>query len=267
MLERIPVGTYFPGASVLHRLQGRTKLSAAVFISVELFIANHLWWHYLPYAIAAALLSVAVILSRVPPLFLLRRLWLPIVLIALAIIPTLCFTPGNTYAQLGPVVVTYAGLWFAFTLPAVVLMLLVASLLITLTTRPAALTEGLVMLLQPLRWLRLPVDEFALMALIALRFAPILTQEADQLLKAQIARGADFRHGALGQRLRTLGALFVPLVRSVLRRSQELATALEARGYGIYAGRAPLYEGRLSYLDWLVLVLALLPVVGILYRG
>jgi energy-coupling factor transport system permease protein len=122
-----------------------------------------------------------------------------------------------------------------------------------MTTTPVALVEGLTKLLAPLRRVGLPVDDFALMLLIALRFIPTLVEEADSLMKAQAARGADVTRGSLGERLLSLQSWFVPLVQGALRRAEDLAAALDARGYETQGQRTALHEGPLRLADWLVL--------------
>ena len=154
---------------------------------------------------------------------------------------------------IGPVVVTHEGVWVIITLSTVVLVFYALALLLTMTTTPAALIEGLTRLLAPLRRVGLPVDEFALMALLALRFIPTLVAEADQLLKAQSARGADVTRGSLRARLQSLIAWFVPLVEGTLRRAAELATALDARGYEVQGRQTQLHEGALQRSDYAVL--------------
>jgi len=129
-----------------------------------------------------------------------------------------------------------------------------------MTTSPIALIEGLTALLMPLRWLRLPVDAFALMTLIALRFIPTLIEEVEQLVKAQASRGADYTHGTLRERTQSVTALFVPLLQGVLRRAADLATALEARGYD--GKQTRLHEKRLGMIDYAVLGVVAMITVG-----
>jgi energy-coupling factor transport system permease protein len=133
-------------------------------------------------------------------------------------------------------------------------MLFLGSLILTMTTTPVALAEGIILLLSPLRRLRLPVDEFGLMTLVSLRFIPVLIQEAEQLMKAQISRGADFTTGSIGARARRLSTLLVPLVQGALRRAGDLSSALEARGYGTTGQATLLHEGRFVSADWVVIV-------------
>src|SRR5260370_4517258 len=154
--------------------------------------------------------------------------------LTLAVIALLWFTRNITNIfPLGPFVITDTGTLSLLTLFTVFIVLYAFALLLTMTTSPIALIEGLTLLLTPLRWLRLPVDDFALMSLIALRFIPTLFEEIEQLLKAQTSRGADYSHGTLRERVQSMVALFVPLLQVVLRRAADLATELKAPGYGV----------------------------------
>jgi energy-coupling factor transport system permease protein len=155
--------------------------------------------------------------------------------------------------KIGPLSATYGGAWLAIISPGGLLILYGFSLLITMTTTPVAFVEGMTLLLAPLRRLKLPVDDFALMTLLALRFIPTLFEEIEQLSKAQTARGADVTSGTVQQRLQSLSMLFVPLVRSTLRRAAELATALEARGYEVEGQQTMLHETSFALRDYVVL--------------
>lgn len=166
---------------------------------------------------------------------------------------------------LGPLVITRAGVWFLMSITVVLVVLYTLSLVLTMTTTPMALVEGLTMLLAPLRRLRLPVDDFALMTLIALRFVPTLLDETDQLIQAQTARGADLAHGSVRERLSSVVALIVPLLRGALRRAEDLATALEARGYASTSQPTPLHEGPLASADYAVLVGLVVAAAGSLW--
>jgi energy-coupling factor transport system permease protein len=165
---------------------------------------------------------------------------------------------------IGPLVITEDGARLGGRLYVVFLALYTLALLLTMTTTPVALIEGLTVLLAPLRRLRLPIDEFALMALLALRFIPTLTEEVELLIKAQTARGADFAHGTLRERAQSLAALFVPLLQGALRRAADLATALEARGYTVEGRQTLLHEGRLAARDYVTLAVVVLVTIGAL---
>jgi energy-coupling factor transport system permease protein len=165
---------------------------------------------------------------------------------------------------IGPLVITEDGARLGGRLYVVFIALYTLALLLTMTTTPVALIEGLTVLLAPLRRLRLPIDEFALMALLALRFIPTLTEEVELLIKAQTARGADFTHGTLRERAQSLATLFVPLLQGALRRAADLATALDARGYTTEGRQTLLHEGPLARRDYVTLAIIVLVSVGAL---
>jgi energy-coupling factor transport system permease protein len=187
-----------------------------------------------------------------------RRLRILLALAIPVVIALLWLTRAGPISA-GPLVIGRDGVWLLLSSYTVFLVLYTLSLLLTMTTTPIALIEGLTLLLAPLRWLRLPVDEFALMMLLALRFVPTLLEEANQLIKAQTARGADFSaRSTMRERLQSLTALFVPLVQGTLRRAAELATALEARGYEVGARQTLLHEDRRDRADYGALLLVAL---------
>ncbi len=217
--------------------------------------------------VCAALL----IISLLPPIRRLRsyRVFrrLGIVSGVLLVIALLTFwfvrrVPAATVLPIGPYVITYGGVWSLITFVVVLPVLYTFSILLTMTTSPVALIEGLTLLLAPLRTFRLPVDDFALMALLALRFIPTLLGEVEQLIKAQAVRGADLAHGTLRERIESLVMLFVPLLRGTLRRASELAVALDARGYESEGKQTMLHETRLKRIDYITLAALLLLVAG-----
>jgi energy-coupling factor transport system permease protein len=281
MLNNLPVGVYVAGRTAIHRLRARTKLLALAWLAGIFFVANHKRFHYGTYVVAFALLVLALLLARVDFGYIWRRMRWLFVLLAIGIPFSLMWTPGDTWRTfgpavitldhvhlalgplhitqdhihipLGPIVVTYDGIWFVMSFTAIFLLLYLGSMALTMTTTPVALAEGMVLLLRPLRRLRLPVDEFGLMTLIALRFVPVLVQETEQLIKAQVSRGADLTTGSLGARIRGIATLLVPLVQGALRRAEGLASALESRGYGVTGEATLLHEGPLRLADWLTL--------------
>jgi energy-coupling factor transport system permease protein len=214
--------------------------------------------------VGAVLFAVVFVSSRLPvPVlraFWRRRgiRWLRIVslLLVLAACVTLWLIGSSAGAQafsIGPYVITYGGVWTLLSGFLVLLALLIFSMLLTMTTSPVALIEGLTMLLAPLRRLKLPVDDFALMSLLALRFIPTLLEEAEQLYKAQASRGADLTSGTIRERFQSLSMLFVPLVQGSLRRAADLAVALEARGYEVEGRQTLLHESTFAVMDYIVM--------------
>jgi energy-coupling factor transport system permease protein len=272
MLNNLPIGVYISGETPMHRLRARTKLLILIWLAGLFFIANHKIFHFGTYAVAFGLLALAIALGRVPLGYLWRRMRLLLLLLAIGIPFSLMWTPGYTWRtfgpwpidvhtpwlafsfSLGPIVVTYDGIWYSLSFTAIFLLLYLGSMTLTLTTTPVALAEGMVLLLRPLRRFGLPSDEFGLMTLVSLRFIPLLIQEAEQLIKAQISRGADFTTGSIPSRIRGISTLLVPMVQGALRRAENLSAALEARGYGVTGKATMLHEGRLRIWDWLVLL-------------
>ena len=196
-----------------------------------------------------------------------RRLRFPFISLTLLSLLTLLFTrnmPGYSTFPIGPFLITDQGVWSLISFYTVFVVLYIFALLLITTTPSIALVEGLTTLLTPLRWLRLPVDDFALMMLIALRFIPTLLEEVEQLLKAQMSRGADYTHGSLRERVQSMIALFVPLMQGILRRAEELATALDARGYDMEGKQTRLHEKPLGRIDYITLAGVAIVMVGAL---
>ncbi len=179
-------------------------------------------------------------------------LWLIMIVIVLFCWLTIDY-PVNKPLTFGPLVITYRNVWVMIVSFVVFLTLYISSLLLTMTTMPVALIEGVTLLLSPLRRLKLPVDDFALMILLALRFIPTLLEETEQLIKAQSARGAELLQGSFRERLQSLSMFFLPLVQGALRRASDLAVALEARGYRSEGKQTFLHETSLAYLDYIVM--------------
>ncbi len=267
MLDNLPVGSYIPHDSVIHRLRARTKLLLLCWLALSFFVANHKQFHYGVYGLAFALLFLTLMLSGANPGYIWRRLRLLFLLMALSVPFILIWTTGKTWRTFGPlsftlgsvripieVVVTYDGLWFAVSTTCIFLLLYLGTLALSLSTTPVAMAEAIVLLLRPFRRMGLPADEFGLMTLLSLRFVPTLVQETNQLIKAQVSRGADFTTGSIATRVRGVVTLVVPLTEGALRRAGGLATALEARGYGVTGQATPLHEGPLRRLDWALLI-------------
>src|SRR6266566_1916079 len=253
IFKNIPIGTYFPGDSLLHRLQARTKLLLFLCFITCLFVANHHKWYFAPYIVIVLLLCAGIALSGVPLRELWQRMWLLVLFSITGAIFTLLAPPETgqkILATPGP---------FAFPLvqvygAALAYCLLLALYILALLLRTPALRR--------LRWLRLPVDDFALMTLLALRFIPTLVEEVEQLVKAQASRGADFSRGTIRERLQGVSALFIPFMQGTLRRAAELATALDARGYQGEKSPTPLHETSLGRIDYMVLGIVILVMTG-----
>ena len=260
MLKDITLGQYFPGNTLAHRLDPRTKLTVTVLYIVALFSAHSI------YAYAALILTllVSVRVSRVGAKALLRGLKPVLFIIAFTAILNLFYTPGVELVHFWIFRITVEGVRTAVTMMARITLLIMGTFLLTYTTSPIHLTDGLESLLGPLKKLRLPVHELAMMMSIALRFIPTLIEETDKIMSAQKARGADFESGSIFQRAKALVPLLVPLFVSAFRRADELATAMECRCYHGGDGRTKLHELHYAARDYLVLLYYLALAVGIM---
>lgn len=227
-LKDITLGQYFPGNSPVHRLDPRTKLICVVLYIVALFLAA---W-FVTYAVMLAVLAGSIYLSKVPVKSVFRGLKPVLFIVVFTAVLNLFYTPGDTVlAQFWVFTITLEGVWRAFFMVVRIMMLISGTFLLTYTTSPILLTDGLESLLGPLKMVRVPVHELAMMMSIALRFIPILLEETDKIMKAQIARGADFENGNLIKKAKSLVPLLVPLFISAFRRANDLAMAMEARCY------------------------------------
>lgn len=253
-LRAVTVGQYYPGNSLLHRLDPRTKILAVVLLSVMIFMPRQ--WP--AYALTLAFVAGAILLSRVPFGYILRGLRPILIFLVITMLFNLFLTPGEAVFRIGKWAVTWEGIILALIGAFRLLLLVITASLLTLTTSPIRLTDGLERLLRPLSPLGVPAHELALMMTIALRFIPTLVEEADRIIRAQAARGADFQSGNLVNRLRGLIPVMVPLFVASFRRADELATAMEARGYRGGQGRTKMRELAFTVLDggaFVVLVL------------
>ena len=244
-LKDITLGQYFPGNSLVHRLDPRTKIIAVVFYIVALFMAKY----FVTYAIMFGVLALSIAISHVPLKSILRGLK-PVLFIAIfTAVLNLFYTNGtHVLVHFWIFTITLEGVFQAFFMVVRIMMLISGTFLLTYTTSPILLTDGLESLLNPLKKVRLPVHELAMMMSIALRFIPTLIEETDKIISAQKARGADFETGNIFRRAKALIPILVPLFVSAFRRADELATAMECRCYHGGKGRTKLkqlhYRGR-----------------------
>ena len=228
MLKDITLGQYFPGNSFVHLLDPRTKLIMLVAYIVALFCADG----WAGYGIVFAFLALTIAISKIPLKAILRGMKPLIFILVFTGILNLFFTGGETVlVSFWGVSITEEGVVRAVFMVLRILLLISATFLLTYTTSPIALTDGLEALLSPLKKIRMPVHELSMMMCIALRFIPTLIEETDKIMCAQKARGADFETGNLMQRVRALVPILVPLFISAFRRADELATAMECRCY------------------------------------
>jgi len=252
MSSSITLGQYLPGESPVHRLNPRVKILVLIALLVLLFSIR-------TYGGLGAMLLVVVVLyttAGIPPRYFLRGLKPVIWISVFALVIYLFFTKGGVVLlRIGWVTVESEGLQQGLFIVLRLFVLVLFSLLVTLTTTPLALTGGMSSFLKPLRMIGLPTEEVAMIMAVALRFIPTLMEESQRLMRAQLARGADFETGSLFHRARNMVPLIVPLFVSAFRRADELALAMEARGFRIGSRRTSLHEDIITAFDWIVIIL------------
>ena len=256
MLRDITLGQYYQTDSVIHRLDPRVKLAGKLLFIISLFFFQN----FLGYLAAALFLGLVIGLSHVPFRFMVRGMKAIIFLLLLTVVFNLFLTPGTPLVTFWKVTITQEGLRTAVSMAIRLTLLIIGSSVMTLTTTPNNLTDGMERGMRPLKLFRVPVHEVAMMMSIALRFIPILLEETDKIMKAQIARGADFESGNLMKRAKALVPLLVPLFISAFRRANDLAMAMEARCYRGGEGRTkmkPLIYRRRDKLAYLFILLYL----------
>ena len=253
MLKDITLGQYFPGDSIAHRLDPRAKLLLVVVFIAALFTAEN----YLSYAFMLVVTGTMIAVSRIPLKSILRGLKPLFIIILLTALLNVFFTQG-TPVQIGSVTlkhVTSEGIVRAVFMVLRIMMLISGTLLLTYTTSPIALTDGMEILFGPLKKIKVPVHEMSMMMSMALRFIPTLIEETDKIMSAQKARGADFETGKLIDRAKALLPLLVPLFVSAFRRADELAIAMESRCYHGDEGRTRMKQLRWQTRDTLAMLL------------
>ena len=254
MLKDITLGQYFPGNSVIHRLDPRTKLLFLVVYIAALFTAGN----WVSYGVVFVFLAASIALSQIPVKAIVRGMKPLIMILLFTGFLNLFFTPGErVLVQFWVITVTVEGVIRAVFMVLRILMLITCTFLLTYTTSPIALTDALESLLGPLKKLQLPVHELAMMMCIALRFIPTLIEETDKIMSAQKARGADFESGNLMQRVKALVPILVPLFIGSFRRADELATAMECRCYHGGEGRTKMKLLRYKRRDYLAFLVGI----------
>ncbi|SNS39895.1 energy-coupling factor transport system permease protein [Anaerovirgula multivorans] len=227
MLKDITIGQHYPTGSVIHKLDPRTKILITFALIVGLFIINR----FVGYIFVIAFIAAAITISKIPFKYMIKGLKPLYVLIMITFLINVFMTSGEILLSIGPVNVTREGVYQAVFMAMRLILLVIGTSLLTLTTSPIMLTDGIEHLLNPFKKIGLPAHELAMMMTIALRFIPTLLEETDKIMKAQIARGADFESGNIINRAKSLVPLLVPLFISAFRRADELAMAMEARCY------------------------------------
>ena len=256
MIRDITLGQYYPAKSILHRLDPRTKFLGTLAFLISVFI-----FHTFPgYAVATVFLVTMIGLSKVPVKFMFKGLKAIFMILMITVVFNIFLTPGEILWKWGILKVTKEGLILAGRMAIRLVYLVIGSSVMTLTTTPNQLTDGLERIMRPLNRIHVPVHEIAMMMSIALRFIPTLLEETDKIMKAQIARGADFENGNLIQKAKNMVPLLVPLFISAFRRANDLAMAMEARCYHGGDHRTqmkPLHYERRDYMAYGILAVYL----------
>lgn len=257
MIRDITIGQYYPSGSILHRLDPRVKLVGTLTFLLSLFLFHDL----IGYVVVAVFLATVIKLSKVPFSFIVRGLKTILVLMMFTVVFNIFLTDGTVLWQWKALKITVEGIETAIFMALRLTFLIIGSSLMTLTTTPNQLTDGMETGLAPLKKLHVPVHEISMMMSIALRFIPILLEETDKIMKAQQARGADFETGNIIQRAKSLIPILVPLFVSAFRRADELAMAMEARCYHGDDNRTRMNVMKYGTGDYLAFVLIVLYIV------
>ena len=247
MIRDITIGQYYQADSVIHRLDPRVKLMGTLIFVISLFLGSNIWL----YLVVAAFLAIVIALSKIPLKFILKGLKAIVILIVISAAFNLFLTPGTPLIKIWKLTITHEGLNTAVFMVIRLIFLIMGSSLMTLTTTPNNLTDGLEKGLGFLKYIKVPVHEIAMMMSIALRFIPILIEETDKIMKAQMSRGADFESKNLVSRAKNLVPLLVPLFVSAFRRAEELAMAMEARCYRGGYNRTKMRQSIITKSDYI----------------
>ena len=245
MIKDITIGQYFPGNTLIHRLDPRIKIIVSLAFIITLFFINN----FIPYLFILGFILLIIRTSEVPLKFILKGIRPLMFIIGLTFVINMFFTGGEILVPIGPLSITKEGLYQATFMALRLIFLVIGTSILTLTTSPILLTDGIEKLLNPFKKIGMPAHELAMMMTIALRFIPTLIEETDKIMKAQMARGADFESGNIISRAKSLVPLLVPLFINAFRRADELAIAMEARCYRGGDNRTRLNELKLKRID------------------
>lgn len=256
MIRDITIGQYYPADSVIHRLDPRTKLVGTLVYLISLFVFRS----FAAYIVATVFLAGVIMASKVPFKFMIKGLKAVFILLMITVVFNLFLTPGTPLFRIWKLTVTQEGAVQAAFMAVRLTYLIMGASVMTLTTTPNQLTDGMEKGLRPLNKIHVPVHEVAMMMSIALRFIPILLEETDKIMKAQMARGADFETGGIIKKAKSMVPLLVPLFISAFRRANDLAMAMEARGYHGGEGRTkmkPLQYRKRDHMAYLYMLVYL----------
>lgn len=263
MLRDITLGQYYQVESPIHRLDPRVKLISTILYIISLFI----YQSFLNYVWAAIFLVAVIKISKVPFRYMIRGMKSIFFLLMITVIFNLFLTKGTPLLSFWILTITKEGLFFAFFMAIRLVFLIIGSSLMTLTTTPNQLTDALEKVLRPLKAIKVPVHEISMMMSIALRFIPILLEETDKIMKAQLARGADFESGSLIKKAKNMVPILVPLFISAFRRANDLAMAMESRCYQGGDGRTKMKPLQYKKRDAFAYSLVAVYMMGIVVLG
>ncbi|WP_449621808.1 energy-coupling factor transporter transmembrane component T family protein [Robertmurraya sp. Marseille-Q9965] len=265
MMEKMIFGRYIPAESPMHRMDPRSKIILIFLFVCVVFIANNA----ITYGLLAIYTFLMVLSSKVPIRFILGGLKIVLWLVLFTLVLHLFFTKeGDVLFQWGTISIYEGGLKQGIFISVRFFLLILMTSLLTLTTTPIEITDGIEVLLNPLKKIKFPVHELALMMSISLRFIPTLMEETDKIMKAQTARGVEFSGGPIKDRVKAIIPLLIPLFIGSFKRAEELATAMEARGYRGGEGRTKYRQLRWSFVDTaMLLILAVVTVALVLLRS
>lgn len=261
MIKDITIGQYYPGDSLLHRADPRVKIILTLLFMVAIFLVQD----YVGFICTTLFVLLTVVVSNIPIRYTLKGLKPVLIIVIFAVVINIFTTPGTVWVELGFLRITYEGLRIAVMMALRLTLLVVIASMLTLTTTPILLTDGVEKLMEPFKKIGVPAHEIAMMMTIALRFIPTLLEETDKIMKAQASRGADFDTGNMVQRAKSFVPVLVPLFISAFRRADELATAMEARCYRGSEGRTRMKQLKLTRVDAVLTASMVIFVAGLLY--
>jgi energy-coupling factor transport system permease protein len=261
MIKDITIGQYFPGNSPLHRADPRVKILMTFLFMAAIFLVTT----YVGFFILTLFTLLTVVISEIPIKYTLKGLKPVLIIIVFTAVLNLFTVKGTPIFEYGAIHITYEGIDTVVKLVFRLSLLVISASLLTLTTTPMLLTDGIEKLMSPFRRIGLPAHEIAMMMTIALRFIPTLLEETDKIMKAQAARGADFDTGKLIDRAKSFVPVLVPLFVSAFRRADDLAIAMEARCYRGSEGRTRMKQLKLGKVDLVITVVMVVFVAGLLY--
>ena len=262
MFRDITIGQYYPSGSLLHRLDPRVKLLGVLVYVAALFVINNIWALIFPAALLIAMIAV----SKIPVSYILRGMKMLVFLVVVAVAFNLLFTEGDHMIWKWWIFkFSYEGILRAVFFAVRLMFVVVGASMLTYTTTPTTLTNGLEKAMSPLKKIHFPAHELAMMMSIALRFIPILSEEVNKIIKAQLARGADFESGSIFRKAKGMIPILIPLFVSAFRRASDLATAMESRCYHGGEGRTKMYPLKYMTADkvsYIVILVVLLATIG-----